>query len=607
MISALGPLSSIVRIVRRRENMHEEDNITDTIVIQAGGEVRSQDAGRRRTRTTPAKAGEMDAEMSEASVLAGAPGGITRGTGRTTVTEGVARTRGQLRKTGTVSQPVVSFTAGGSGETTRKRRSIEALNESRAKPDMAEQIAQLKELILVLMQRQQEHQEKQEEKQEKQEEKQEKQEEKQKASYERQEERLEDFIKKQTDRTEELIQRQKELQRENEDLQKENRELRATITGNSVRRPTFAEIARRGSGGSTTTGADTSVRTSSDENHTRIRMEDDPRTITINTFRVEGEKHDFNIVKGMLQRTISSYKVLEGVWIECLRPLPGDRINVVFRTEEEARKAREHKQWVTTAMPTARVKGEPWYPIKCDMVAKEAVCRTGEGDKVMLKTEVCEKFKDDNSEGGLDCTAYQARWLSKPNPQKRTGSLVIWLKNKLSAEHLLRKGQVLFGAYGAFCSQYYSAPSDGPCYNCNSYGHKQSHCKKPAKCGICSEKHQTRDCTNRDRPKCPACTGPHPIFDRRCIRHPRHIEKEARKGDESSEARTNPRPNPWTVTNSDAASLNRTNPSGSGPSAANEDQTQGHPPAVTVRSPIHQSRSLGSADVDMGSLNPTQC
>ena len=580
--------------------MHEEDNITDTIVIQAGGEVRSQDAGRRGTRTTPAKAGEMDAEMSEASALAGAPGGITRGTGRTTVTEGVARTRGQLRKTGTVSQPVVSFTAGGSGETTRKRRSIEALNESRAKPDMAEQIAQLKELILVLMQRQQEHQEKQEEKQEK-------QEEKQKASYERQEERLEDFIKKQTDRTEELIQRQKELQRENEDLQKENRELRATITGNSVRRPTFAEVARRGSGGSTTTGADASVRTSSDENHTRIRMEDDPRTITINTFRVEGEKHDFNVVKGMLQRTISSYKVLEGVWIECLRPLPGDRINVVFRTEEEARKAREHRQWVTTAMPTARVKGEPWYPIKCDMVAKEAVCKAGEGDKVTLKTEICERFKDDNSEGGLDCTAYQARWLSKPNSQKRTGSLVIWLKNKLSAEHLLRKGQVLFGAYGAFCSQYYSAPNDGPCYNCNSYGHKQSHCRKQAKCGICSEKHQTRDCTNRARPKCPACAGPHPIFDRRCIRHPWHIEKGAGEGGEPCEARTIPRPHPDTVTKSNGASLNGTNPGRSSLSVANKDQPRGHPPAVTVRPLIRRSESLESVDVDMGSLDPTQC
>jgi hypothetical protein len=325
-------------------------------------------------------------------------------------------------------------------------------------------------------------------------------------------------------------------------------------------------------------------------------MQDDPRTITINTFRVEGEKDDFNVVREKFQRSIDSFQVLEGVRIECLRPLPGKRINVVFRTETEARTAREHKQWVTTAMPTARVKGETWYPVKCDMVSKEAVGKIGEDNKLTLKPEVCTKFKDDNSEEGLDFTAHQARWLSKQNPNKRTGSLVIWLKNKLSAEHLLRKGQVLFGAYGAFCSQYHSAPDDGPCYDCNSYGHKQSHCKKPAKCGICSEKHQTRDCTNRDKPKCPACTGPHPIFDRRCIRHPRHIEKGARR-EEPVGPCTDPELHPRPVAG----------PSRPRTDTANKDQTQAHTPLVIVRSPIHRSRSLESIDVDMGSLNSTQC
>jgi hypothetical protein len=89
-------------------------------------------------------------------------------------------------------------------------------------------------------------------------------------------------------------------------------------------------------------------------------MQDDPRTITINTFRVEGEKEDFSVVRERLQRSLDGFQVTERVQIECLRPLPGDRINVVFRTEAEARTAREHKQWVTTAMPTARVKGETW-------------------------------------------------------------------------------------------------------------------------------------------------------------------------------------------------------------------------------------------------------
>ena len=34
----------------------------------------------------------------------------------------------------------------------------------------------------------------------------------------------------------------------------------------------------------------------------------------------------------------------------------------------------------------------------------------------------------------------KASWLSKIDPRKKTGSLVIWLKNKLAADYLLRYG-----------------------------------------------------------------------------------------------------------------------------------------------------------------------
>jgi TolA-binding protein len=48
-----------------------------------------------------------------------------------TVTRAAARGRGRPKKTAIVSQPVFSFTVENLGETTRKRRSVEALSESR--------------------------------------------------------------------------------------------------------------------------------------------------------------------------------------------------------------------------------------------------------------------------------------------------------------------------------------------------------------------------------------------------------------------------------------------------------------------------------------------
>ncbi|KAI9690188.1 MAG: hypothetical protein M1822_009149 [Bathelium mastoideum] len=117
--------------------------------------------------------------------------------------------------------------------------------------------------------------------------------------------------------------------------------------------------------------------------------------------------------------------------------------------------AREHAEWVTFAMPGAKVKSEEWYPVKCDMVVKRVVLdETVDGGRTLRK-EVCTEFAQDNGSGSMDCTAMKASWLSKIDPLKKTGSLVIWLKNKLAADHLLHIGQALFGggAYGAFCSR----------------------------------------------------------------------------------------------------------------------------------------------------------
>ncbi|XP_071041621.1 uncharacterized protein [Parasteatoda tepidariorum] len=49
------------------------------------------------------------------------------------------------------------------------------------------------------------------------------------------------------------------------------------------------------------------------------------------------------------------------------------------------------------------------------------------------------------------------------------------------------------------------------CYNCQNYGHKQSHCNAPARCVKCAENHRSHEC-NKDRttpPKCCNCYKNH--------------------------------------------------------------------------------------------------
>jgi len=82
---------------------------------------------------------------------------------------------------------------------------------------------------------------------------------------------------------------------------------------------------------------------------------------------------------------------------------------VVFTTKAQADKARKHSRWVTSQMPGTRIQGDEWYPLKCDLVAKQAVLNSTAQDKATLKQEVCRDFKAQNSIKGIDYTAIKAR------------------------------------------------------------------------------------------------------------------------------------------------------------------------------------------------------
>ena len=301
------------------------------------------------------------------------------------------------------------------------------------------------------------------------------------------------------------------------------------IENDTVRKTTYAAVAGTGTQSATQMQTDTNVRQNSILQTRPIRAEEDSQAVVINLNRYKGDKADIPGMKEKITTSLEGSNTVRGLKVTSLRPIPGDRVSVNFASEADAAKAREHAGWLTTALPEARIKSEEWYPIKCDMVAKQAVLDTEKNDDHSLRTSICEDFKQDNSTHDLDCTAYKARWLSKPNNGKAMGSLVIWLKNRFTAEHLLSTGRAVFGAYGALCSRYIKDINDGPCYNCNTYGHMQRNCRKPTKCGICSRGHNTRECTNKDAPHCPACTGPHPVYDRiKCRRHPRHRPNQTR-------------------------------------------------------------------------------
>jgi hypothetical protein len=269
------------------------------------------------------------------------------------------------------------------------------------------------------------------------------------------------------------------------------------------------------------------------ESSARRRQDEDDTAITINTTRVKKEKQDTTVMLETFNRSLRSFKATEGIKIQYIRLRQPDSADLVFSSTKDRDRAREQPRWLTSTMPEARMRGEQWYPVKCDCVAKDVVMDMEKDDSKTLRPGLLSDFKEQNGTDTIDCTAMKATWLSKRHPEKRVGSLVIWLKQLAAAEHLIRQGTALFGASGSYCCKFERRDDFDLCYNCNRYGHKQVTCTHPTRCGICSNPHNTRNCSQRTTPRCPACTGEHPIFDRRCRCHPLHAAATTQPSDGS--------------------------------------------------------------------------
>lgn len=264
----------------------------------------------------------------------------------------------------------------------------------------------------------------------------------------------------------------------------------------------------------------------------------DGRAVIINMAVTKIDRTDYSNIRDRLQHGLNAYGTTKDLKITGLRPGPFEKIDVLFQTEEQAETAKKHTAWVAKAIPAARIQQAQWSPIKIDGVPKTIVLEDTHSNKI--QESFANAFKKANDEEGLDATVVQARWLSAPNPLKKLGSMVIWLKNASTAAHLLQKAVAQLGAIELQCSHFISKNDKLPCFNCGDYQHKQSACKNQRKCAICSGSHFWRECKNKDKPKCSACNGPHAALSHKCKLHPEHKAFLARQRMEANAAGVQP-------------------------------------------------------------------
>jgi hypothetical protein len=313
------------------------------------------------------------------------------------------------------------------------------------------------------------------------------------------------------------------VEKQNNEMKVQSRKIEAlhALSQENVRNPSYSQVAQMGI---TQPKEAQGITPSSSlkESSTPQSARHDERAVSIDAGRSKVGDTDFKVIKDKLQQGIDKAKVTQGCRILFLRPGPGERIEVIFENKAQAEKARKHTQWATGQLQGSRVQGEKWYPVKCDMVAKQAVLDRSVADNRTLQPTICQNFGKDNVAEGIDFTAAKVHWLSKADYKKKVGSLVIWLKSKFAADHLINTGTALFGATGAHCSKWELREKELPCFNCNRYGHKQAECKSKPRCALCTKEHSRHNCP-KDTLLCASCgTAGHCVMDWQCPHHPSH-------------------------------------------------------------------------------------
>ena len=202
-----------------------------------------------------------------------------------------AKKRGPGRPTraAAAQKKIIDFDFNQSTETSKKRRAETALNEADKQPTMAEQIAQLKELVLQMLQRQEEDRK---------------------------------------DR-EGLEKQQEKTLKQQEELRQMLLEQKLLLQEHTVCKPTYSQTLQ---GAKNKDHTDTATNGQVRERTPPPRpLTEDKRMIIINTTRApRQEKQDYTKMKETLDRAINSYEVTKGWQIKCLRPLAGERVGVVL-------------------------------------------------------------------------------------------------------------------------------------------------------------------------------------------------------------------------------------------------------------------------------------
>ena len=135
--------------------------------------------------------------------------------------------------------------------------------------------------------------------------------------------------------------------------------------------------------------------------------------IILDLSRTSNRANDFAQLQERINEALSKQDATKEVRCTGLqrRVIGEDQVKITFATEEAARQARQHDQWLQEPrFQEARLLDEQWYPIKLDRVNRSTISPNFSND---ITKEAMEAVAQENG-----VKIQRMRWLSKPSDAK---------------------------------------------------------------------------------------------------------------------------------------------------------------------------------------------
>lgn len=225
-------------------------------------------------------------------------------------------------------------------------------------------------------------------------------------------------------------------------------------------------------------------------------------------------------VKSQVEATIRNNSTTKSVKIVAAHQLKSGDIQIFTSSTAEATHLKQNKNWIKGLGERAEII-IPTYGVIAHGIPTKSI-------NIKNQEATIQQILADNHTVIPKAKISYVGWLTKESTVKRASSIVLELTDPEMANAIIYAGMVWDGQIHQ-CQLYDRACRIKQCFRCYNYGHIGTQCNANQACGYCTERHETKHCSQKGRegfsPQCTVCKDTHTAWSNACPARKKEMER----------------------------------------------------------------------------------